>query len=425
MADPSTNSDTISRTNSGFPDYMDFAALRTISIEYLSGLTGKVWTDYNVHDPGITILEMLIYALLDLGYRTNLPVEDIFARKPADTTPDNNFFTPAQILTCNPLTITDFRKMLIDINGVKNAWLTVADDIKLEDWCNTTNRAVANSVDHVTPCLTYVNGLYHIILQLDDSSSAIKGDIIEAVKNELQSYRNLCEDYIDISVLCTLDIGICADIGLEPGASAEDVYVNIVKVMEDFFSPAPKFYTLQQLLDKNKKIEDIFAGRPYNLKSSHGFVDTEEFEAIILKSEIHLSDIYNTLLSIDGIATVKKLKLTQDGKKFSDNWQFTIPPSYTTVFSTAFSSVQFSLNRIVVPVDYQKISTAVKAVSDNSNKLIQLPAIMSIWPFLRVLTIMILQIIIPYKMNFRLITELARVVYRRMQRRKGRPRLCS
>src|SRR5450432_1110163 len=194
MANASINSDVISRTNSGFPDYLDFAALRTSSIEYLSSLTGKVWTDYNVHDPGITILEMLIYALLDLGYRTNLPVEDVFARNPADKTQDNNFFNPAQILACNPLTITDFRKMLIDINGVKNAWLTVADDIKLENLCNTANTAVAKSVVDITTCSAFVNGLYHIMLQLDDSSGAIKGDIIEAVKKQLLSHRNLCED---------------------------------------------------------------------------------------------------------------------------------------------------------------------------------------------------------------------------------------
>src|SRR5450432_836251 len=201
MANASINSDVISRTNSGFPDYLDFAALRTSSIEYLSSLTGKVWTDYNVHDPGITILEMLIYALLDLGYRTNLPVEDVFARNPADKTQDNNFFTPAQILTCNPLTITDFRKMLIDINGVKNAWLTVAEDITLKSLCNTANTPVGESVENITSCSTYINGLYHITLQLHDTLAGAKEDVIKEVKEKLLSQRNLCEDFIDISVL--------------------------------------------------------------------------------------------------------------------------------------------------------------------------------------------------------------------------------
>src|SRR6185312_6134985 len=205
MASPSTNSVVITRNNSGFPDYLDFDALRASSIEYLSGLTGKVWTDYNVHDPGITILEMLIYALLDLGYRTNLPVEDIFAKAPtAIEETDNNFFTPAQILTCNPLTITDFRKMLIDINGVKNAWLTVAEDIKLENISKATNNADSDSAGDNTPCLAFLNGLYHVTLQLDYPALKPQDNVIEDVKAKLLSQRNLCEDFIDISVLCTL-----------------------------------------------------------------------------------------------------------------------------------------------------------------------------------------------------------------------------
>ena len=124
----------ISKNNEGFPGYLDFDALRTEAIDHVGKLSGKVWTDHNVHDPGITILEALVYALLDLGYRTNLPAVDIFTADPKDTTRDNNFLTPAQILACNPLTITDFRKLLADIENVRNAWLEVAQDYRREDY---------------------------------------------------------------------------------------------------------------------------------------------------------------------------------------------------------------------------------------------------------------------------------------------------
>ena len=81
---------TISKNNTGFPAYLDFDKLRTEGIGYLGTLSGKLWTDHNVHDPGITILEELCYALLDLGYRTNLPVEDILSRNPGDTSKDTS-----------------------------------------------------------------------------------------------------------------------------------------------------------------------------------------------------------------------------------------------------------------------------------------------------------------------------------------------
>lgn len=97
MADTGINR-TISRKKTGFPEYLDFEKLRDSAVKYLGELSGRIWTDHNEHDPGITILESLIYALMDLGYRTNLPSGDLFTRDPADKTPDSNFYTASHIL---------------------------------------------------------------------------------------------------------------------------------------------------------------------------------------------------------------------------------------------------------------------------------------------------------------------------------------
>src|SRR5579863_4449357 len=99
------DSTTIDPANSGFPPYLDFNTLRTNAINYLGPITSKYWTDYNIHDPGITTLEALMYAIMDLGYRANLPIGSLLAT-PAGT-PDSNFFTAAEILGCNPATILD------------------------------------------------------------------------------------------------------------------------------------------------------------------------------------------------------------------------------------------------------------------------------------------------------------------------------
>ena len=53
-----------------------FESLRREAIKLVQDVSGKTWTDYNLHDPGITILEQLIYAVTDLIYRTEIPVED-------------------------------------------------------------------------------------------------------------------------------------------------------------------------------------------------------------------------------------------------------------------------------------------------------------------------------------------------------------
>ena len=54
----------------------DFAKLREEAIELVQKLSGEIWTDFNVHDPGITILEQIVFALTELGYRTGFDVQD-------------------------------------------------------------------------------------------------------------------------------------------------------------------------------------------------------------------------------------------------------------------------------------------------------------------------------------------------------------
>ena len=50
------------------PDALNFAVLKRDGIKQLQTLSGKVWTNYNDSDPGVTILDQLCYALTELGY---------------------------------------------------------------------------------------------------------------------------------------------------------------------------------------------------------------------------------------------------------------------------------------------------------------------------------------------------------------------
>ena len=100
---------------------MDFEQLRTEGISHLEDLATYIWTDFNAHDPGITILEVLCYAITDLGYRANLPIEDILASGANGTS--QQFFSATSILPICPVTRNDYRKVLIDFPGVRNAWV--------------------------------------------------------------------------------------------------------------------------------------------------------------------------------------------------------------------------------------------------------------------------------------------------------------
>lgn len=122
----------------------DYYHLRGEGIGSIEELGSRNWTDYNTHDPGITILEALCYAITDLAYRTGWEMGNLLApaspsADPAQPFPNQPFFTAREILTVNPWTPHDFRLLLIDLDMIRNAWVfckTCACDVRYYAWCD-------------------------------------------------------------------------------------------------------------------------------------------------------------------------------------------------------------------------------------------------------------------------------------------------
>ncbi|MES2796718.1 MAG: hypothetical protein V4683_12170, partial [Bacteroidota bacterium] len=101
----------------------NFTLLREKAIAYLERSATGNWTDFNVHDPGITIMEAICYGLADVGFRMNFPMADLLVDEKGNL-PPKSFYYANEILPNHAVTINDFRKILIDLNLIKNAWIT-------------------------------------------------------------------------------------------------------------------------------------------------------------------------------------------------------------------------------------------------------------------------------------------------------------
>ncbi|MBP6624032.1 MAG: hypothetical protein KA198_02605, partial [Chitinophagaceae bacterium] len=99
----------------------DFNYIREKALEYIRQLSAETWTDHNLHDPGITILEAIAYALTDIGFRMNLKMPDLMTDQQGNFI-NNAFYLPDQIFPTRAVTLNDFRKLIIDIPSVRNAW---------------------------------------------------------------------------------------------------------------------------------------------------------------------------------------------------------------------------------------------------------------------------------------------------------------
>jgi hypothetical protein len=158
----------------------DFYELRRQGIGFIQDAGSDQWTDYNVHDPGITILESLCYAITDLGYRLNWRIQDILApptpsADPTQPYPNQTFFTARDILTINPTTENDFRRVLIDLPAVRDAWIIAkncACEVSYWAYCDLSEQLVLRYGEPANPPNpareVWAFGLYEVLLELEE-----------------------------------------------------------------------------------------------------------------------------------------------------------------------------------------------------------------------------------------------------------------
>lgn len=293
--------------------HLDFQRLRREGLQHIGELSGRIWTDHNAHDPGVTLLEALCFALIDLGYRATLPMADLLAapqdRPDPPSDPEgplhDNFFTPLEILSCNPTTELDFRKLLLDLPGVRNAWLE-PEEVDASEFLSTNAEDSGDSSKKLL-----LNGCYRVLIEPEQGADDKK--LRESVAESLCAHRNLCEDFSSIVLLDPYELGVCAEVEIEQGADADVVYEAILRAVIDYISPELRYYSLKELLDRGRAIEHIIAGRPFTRTSeplrSAGFVDNEELLALPYRRELYGSDLSAAILRIDGVIAVRALSL--------------------------------------------------------------------------------------------------------------------
>ena len=105
------------------PIAQDYHVLREQGLALIEQLASNIWTDYNLSDPGITLLEQFCYTLTDLGYRSSYSIEDILASCPNDDVQD--FFPKDKILFSSPVTNQDWRSLVLKVANEQLAYTRI------------------------------------------------------------------------------------------------------------------------------------------------------------------------------------------------------------------------------------------------------------------------------------------------------------
>tara|TARA_B100001250_G_scaffold414407_1_gene452595 strand:+ start:6984 stop:9725 length:2742 start_codon:yes stop_codon:yes gene_type:complete len=263
-------------------------------IELIQKFSGDQWTDYNYHDPGITILEQLCYAITDLGYKTNFPIEDLLllSKDKYDLENNNLFLPPEKIFSSKPITINDYKKLIIDsIENVNNAWFEVVHNHKLG-----------------------ISGLFNVKLQLKDNlDDFIINDTVKETKKILLKNRALSTDINNINVLKKDVISIVSDVYLDSFVVGEDVLANIFYKIESKLNSKVHYHNYDDAIKRGMRLEDVYSG----FVTSNGLIKNEDL--IEKTSEIYVSEIEEIIKNIEGVTSVSNLHVYKNGIKVFDD----------------------------------------------------------------------------------------------------------
>lgn len=325
---------------------MDFAFLRAEGIRHLERLAGRLWTDFNAHDPGITILEQICFALTDLGYRISYGIPDLLAGGGQST--DDSLFSPAQILPSNPVTLADIRKMLIDIVGVKNAWVERVDEQNMPLYYFPVEHALGLEGDALTGEPVYLKGLYRVLIEVSDlmytdGTAGQIEDVRKEVVRRLHAHRGLCEDFESIDILPPQDINVSAFIEIDAVDNAESILLGIFQRVADYISPRIGFYTLQQMLDAGKRVDEIFDGPLLE----HGFMEPAELQQAQRRTEIRTSDLIREIMDVPGVRAVRNITVSAGEKP--EEWVLRLDEIKARAPKLDLNACNISLERNGIP----------------------------------------------------------------------------
>lgn len=273
---------------------MDYDQLRSEGIRLLGRLTGDQWSDYNAHDPGVTILEQLCYALTDLGYRLNYPMADLVAAGASEHRPPG----PWQILPCDPVTAQDVRQLVLGVADVANVWTRPAT-LSTPVYYHAPRGELRFDPPSADAVPIAPKGLQHLTLQL---RSAPSPDTLMQVQAALHAHRMLGMDF-EVERVHTQEIGLQIAAEIDPAADPVLVLVRLIEAIEHYLAPPATFESLAQAAAAGQSIDKLLQG-PFLQPSQNILTNLPDARATV-----HRSDLVRTVAAVPEVIGVREVVL--------------------------------------------------------------------------------------------------------------------
>ncbi|GJM63451.1 hypothetical protein [Persicobacter diffluens] len=267
---------------------LDFKELFEYGRELLGDYGSKYWTDHNIHDPGITILEQLALATADMIYRAQRNPEQILFSSNQN---QNTLLSPQQAFPSGAITEKDLRKVIYDqIPEARNIWVSPIED------------------GH------HIKGLYEIFVDIDlvsnsqEEISKIKAKVAETFYKN----RNLGEDLESIHILKKQPLALCGSIEIQENYNRESILAAIYHQIEDFIRPQINYLDPEQYHSIALGEEKLYAGP----RLKNGIILDDQLRPKLKR--ILLSEITKIILDTEGVKRLENFKIQLNEEEFEE-----------------------------------------------------------------------------------------------------------
>lgn len=263
---------------------LDFEGLRKEGIRIVQDVCGDTWTDYNLHDPGVTILEALCYALTDLRYRTRFEVADYLTSKDGHIDfRQQVLYRPDEIFPSHPVTARDYRKLILSCEpDIDNVWIR-PDDAE------------------------GIQGLYRIYVLLNgriknQERETVRKAYADKVRQLYLDNRNLCEDLAGVEIVERIPYSLCGEIEIGGKREPAKILAEIHFECAQYLCPEVPRHSYMEKYKEGKTLEELFDG----VLAGPGYIDDTELYSWY--GDFSIPDLTGRIARIEGVKSVNHLK---------------------------------------------------------------------------------------------------------------------
>jgi hypothetical protein len=280
-----------------------FEQLRARGIALLQRSASEQWTDHNLHDPGITLLEQLCFALTEQSYRAEWPVADLLSDALGHIDYRALALHPAhEAFPCRPTTADDWRRSILDrVPELDDAHL-LRDDELLSD-----GRLAASESG---PGTASPSGVWRLVVKpaagVPDGDPAPVHDALAAFRAQ----RPLGEDiHHRVTLMRSEPVELHGEIELSGPQEAAEVLAQVFARVADTIAGVTPRLSRRELRERGLTLDEIHDG-PAAL---HGFVEAGH-PRHGRQHLLHAAEVQRVAAAVSGVRRLQGFALAFPGQ---------------------------------------------------------------------------------------------------------------